>query len=40
MGDEYDSGAIQGIWAIIRKIRGRYMGMADAKKIQRDPWEI
>jgi hypothetical protein len=38
MGDKDDPGATQGIWAKIRKIRRRYMGMADAKKTQIDSW--
>jgi hypothetical protein len=40
MGEKDDPGTIHGIWAKIREIRGRYMGMAAAKKIQRDSWEI
>jgi hypothetical protein len=40
MGEQDDPGTTQGIWAKIWEIRGRYMGMADAKKIQRDSWEI
>jgi hypothetical protein len=40
MGEKDDPGTIQGIWAKIWEIRGRYMGMADAKKIQRDSCEI
>jgi hypothetical protein len=34
MGDKDDPGAK------IRKIRGRYMGMAHAKQIRKDSWEI